>query len=205
MQLSQLTEKKVRVGKAVRGTCVGVGISLKSRAVKYLLCSSRQSSSNSHSGPVGENPDFAVGINSVEKISEDEISLSHLRAVFPKNCAKISIGKPIYSDEGIYLGKVVDMEMKDFTALRLFTDKGTAYSSLFLAACSDVIILRKEQPFPLGQRVPAPLVFSFLKKNERVVTRSVLRAAVQSGNLLKLTLALPPFQFETIGKSQIQD
>lgn len=198
MQLSQLTEKKVRVGKAVKGTCVGVGISLKSRAVKYLLCSSRNLTSNTPTEQVGENADFAVGINSVERISEDEISLSHLRAVFPKNCAKICIGKPIYSDEGIYLGKVVDMEMKDFFALRLLTDRKNTYSALGLAACSDVIILRKEQPFPLGQRVPAPLVFDFLKKNERVVTRSVLRSAIQSGNMLKLTLSLPPFSFEII-------
>jgi len=198
MQLSQLTEKKVRVGKAVKGTCVGVGISLKSRAVKYLLCSSRNLTSNTPTEQVGENADFAVGINSVERISEDEISLSHLRAVFPNNCAKICIGKPIYSDEGIYLGKVVDMEMKDFFALRLLTDRKNTYSALGLAACSDVIILRKEQPFPLGQRVPAPLVFDFLKKNERVVTRSVLRSAIQSGNMLKLTLSLPPFSFESI-------
>ena len=198
MQLSQLTEKKVRVGKVVKGTCVGVGISLKSRAVKYLLCSSQHPNSNASTEQIGKNADFAVGINSVEKISEDEISLSHLRAVFPKNCAKISIGKPIYSDEGIYLGKVVDMEMKDFFALRLLTDRKNAYSALGLAACSDAIILRKEQPFPLGQRVPAPLVFDFLKKNERVVTRSVLRSAIQSGNILKLTLSLPPFSFESI-------
>ena len=113
MYLSQLTGKNIRVGKNLRGVCVGVGISLKSKTVKYLLCSSQATScENNLSEKANNHADFAVSVIAIENISDDEISLSALRAVFPKNCAKIFIGKPIYSDEGVYLGKVADMESK---------------------------------------------------------------------------------------------
>ena len=200
MQLSELSGKTVRSGKYTRGVCTGVGISLKSRAVKYLLCSSlpRQINNEEMDGITNENTDFAVSIASVEDISNDEISLSRLRAVIPKNCAKIHIGKPVFSDEGAYLGNVADLHLQNFIATHLQTDKNITHSALSLAACSDVIILRKEQPFPYGQRIPAPLVSHFFDKNDVVVTKSVLQTALQNGMLIRLTLSLSPFQLETV-------
>ena len=196
MQLSQLIQKNIRVGKNAKGVCVGVGISIKSKAVKYLLCCSTPSLNTPISA--SEKADFAVSVSAIESISHDEIVLSNLRAVFPKNCAKISPGKPIYSEDGVYLGKIADLEIHNFQAIKLWSDCNFAYSPMAISACSDVVILRKEQAFPLGERIPAPLLFPFLKKNESVITKSVLRSAIQNGQLLRLTLSLPPFHFQSI-------
>jgi sporulation protein YlmC with PRC-barrel domain len=196
MQLSQLIQKNIRVGKNAKGMCVGVGISIKSKAVKYLLCCSNPSQNTPVSA--SEKADFAISVSAIERISHDEIVLSNLRAVFPKNCAKISLGKAIYSEDGVYLGKIADLEMHNFQAIKLWSDCNFPYSPMTISACSDVVILRKEQAFPLGERIPAPILFPFLKKNESVVTKSILRSAIQNGQLLRLTLSLPPFQFQSI-------
>ena len=59
--------------------------------------------------------------------------------------------------------------------------------------CSDAVILRKEQAYPLGQRIPAPILPLITEKYEPVVTRAVLRNATAKRTLVKLTLSLPPF------------
>ena len=183
MKLSDLYAKNIYVGKTLRGACRGVALSLKSYAVKYLLCASASTQSSA---------DFAVNISAVQEIKES-ISLHRLRPVYPKSCAKLSLGAPVYSFEGGYLGELEDLEMRDFIATRLFTSQGEVYPITAVYACSDAIILRKEQPFPIGQRIPAPILPLFSNKTEAVVTKPILRAAMQKRALIKLTLALPPF------------
>ena len=85
MKLSQIHEKSVFAGKAFRGVCRGVALSLKSQAVKYLLCASSLTQTST---------DFSVGVSSVAEIGES-ILLSRLRPAYPRNCAKISIGLPV--------------------------------------------------------------------------------------------------------------
>ena len=186
MKLSQLNEKNVYAGKILRGVCRGVALSLKSQAVKYLLCASTLTQSNT---------DFSVGISAVTEVGES-ILLSRLRPAYPRNCAKISIGLPVYSFEGGYLGLVEDLEMRDFIATRLFTDRGDVFPITNVFACSDAVILRKEQPYPLGQRIPAPLLPIVTDKSEALVTKPVLRTAISKCALIKLTLSLPPFNLE---------
>ena len=188
MLLSQLIGKNICVGKTVRGVCLGVGISPKNFAVKYLLCAKSAQS---------KTVDFSISIASVQEIG-DEISLSRLRSVFPKNCDKIFLLQPVYLNEGVFLGNLADVELTSLTATRLFTDRGTTHSALSIVACSDAVILRKEQSFPIGQRVPAPVVLKFSDKNEPVVTRSVLKNAMKNGALVRLTLSLSPFEVEFI-------
>lgn len=189
MFLSDITEKNIYAGKndASRGVCRGVGISLKSRAVKYLLCSC----SASQKIP---STDFSVNVSAVQDI-DGGIRLSKLRPVFPKNCARIFIGYPVYSYDGSFLGKVTDLELENLTATRLFTDANVVYPVSAILACADAVILRKELPYPLGQRVPAPVLPLICDKNETLVTKSVLRSAIAKGGLIRLTLALPPFEF----------
>lgn len=200
MFLSDITEKAVYVGKTPRGICRGVGLSLKSHAVKYLLCSSLRSDSNPSYEAVKNaaiSPlisDFSVNAAAVKSV-DDTIVLSRLRPVFPKNCAKISIGCPVYSYDGVFLGNIADVELQDFIATRLFTDRGVSYSVLSISACSDAVILRKEQPFPLGQRIPAPLVSIFSDKSDALITKPILREAIRCGGLIRLTLSLSPFRF----------
>ncbi len=186
MKLSDLTEKNIYTNKNFQGVCRGVGLSLKSQAVRYLLCAS---------APTQTSTDFSVGINAVADI-RDCILLSRLRPASPKGCAKIAIGLPVYSFEGGFLGRVTDLDLTDFTATTLYTDRGERFPVTSIFACSDAVILRKEQPYPLGQRIPAPLLSLVTEKNDGVVTKPILRTAIEKSALVKLTLALPPFQFE---------
>ncbi len=186
MKLSQLYEKNILVGKTFRGVCRGVALSLKSQSVKYLLCASTQTQTAT---------DFSVGISAVTEIAED-IRLSRLRPCYPKNCAKISIGLPVYSFEGGFIGVVEDMDMRDFVATKLYTDRGATIPITSVFACSDAVILRKEQAYPLGQRIPTPMLSSFTDKSEALVTKPLLRSAIRNRSLIKLTLSLPPFNME---------
>ena len=191
MKLSDLTEKSIYTNKTFQGVCRGVGLSLKSHAVRYLLCAST---------PTQANTDFSVGIHSVMEV-RDRITLSRLRPASPKGCAKIAIGLPVYSFEGGFLGRVTDLDMVDFTATTLYTDRGERFPITSIFACSDAVILRKEQPYPLGQRIPAPLLSLVTEKNDGVVTKQILRTAIENRALIRFTLALPPFQLELSKRS----
>ena len=186
MKLSDLCEKSIYTNKAFQGICRGVGLSLKSHAVRYLLCAST---------PTQMGTDFSVGVNSVTEVNE-RILLSRLRPASPKGCAKIAIGLPVYSFEGGFLGTVTDLDICDFTATTLYTDRGDSFPITSIFACSDAVILRKDQPYPLGQRIPAPLLSLVTDKSDGVVTKPILRTAIEKGSLVKLTLALPPFSFD---------
>ncbi|MBR2647150.1 MAG: hypothetical protein IKD47_06315 [Clostridia bacterium] len=194
MFLSDLTDKNVYAGKTLRGVCRGVGVSLKSRAVKYLLCSSLTHAQTAAPTP-SNGTDFSIGISAVESV-EPSVVLSRLRPVFPKNCVKIFIGHPVYSVDGVFLGNVADLELHDFVATRLITDRGVSYPALAILACSDAILLRKESVFPLGQRVPAPLLSTISDKNDPLVTKVLLRDAIKKGKLIRLTLSLSPFRLD---------
>ena len=182
MLLSQLVQKPIVVDGNVRGVCLGVGISLKTYAVKYLLCSS---------SPARSKTDFCVNLSAVTKIDE-AVFLHRLRPVFPKNCAQITMRLPIFSFNGGALGFLQDLEMQNFTVLRFFSEN-KAFPISAVAACSDAVILRKEQPYPLGQRVPAPFLLYFKDVARPIVTKSVLSTAIRERALIKLTLSLPPF------------
>ena len=186
MKLTDLSDKSIYTGKTFQGVCRGVGLSLKSHAVRYLLCAS---------SPTQSGTDFSVGVNAVTEV-QDSILLSRLRPASPKGCAKIAVGLPVYSFEGGFLGTVADLDVYDFTATTLYTDRGESYPVTSIFACSDAVILRKEQPFPLGQRIPAPILPLLTEKNDGVVTKPILRAAISKSALIKLTLSLPPFHLD---------
>ena len=181
MKLSMLIGKSVYAGSKRRGTCQGVGVSLKSGTVKYLFCGA----------PTGRT-DFCVNVSAIEEIDE-EIYLSRLRPVFPKSAVKIVLGLPVYTDEGVFLGNVTDMETDAFLALRLETDTGERFSIFRIFACTDAILLRKKPPYPIGQRIPAHALSEIFKNSETIVSRSNLRHAIEKGALIKLTLSLAPF------------
>ena len=183
MLLSYLLDKPVCVGDSPRGTCRGIGVSLRSYSVKLLLCSTSQNR---------QIPDFAVSTASVLS-TENDIQLTRLRAVLPKNCVKLFLGLPIFSAEGAYLGKLIDVEMESFSAVALHTDKKEEIPFSAVAACNDAIILRKMPTYPLGQRIPAPLLCQIQAQNEQLVTKQTLRRAIEQKALIKLTLSLPPF------------
>lgn len=187
MLLSELIYKPIYAGISPKGKCVGVGISLKNYTVKYLLCAS----SPQHQA----HADFCVSVSAIEEI-DDAIYLTRLRPAFPKNCAKIYLDKPIYTENGHYVANVQDLEMENFTALRLFTTATAPLPLSAIAAFSDAVILKKEQPFPIGQRIPAPAISHFFNKKETFITKTNLRECIGSGNLIKVTLSLSPFDLD---------
>ncbi|MBE5744676.1 MAG: hypothetical protein E7355_00915 [Clostridiales bacterium] len=91
---------------------------------------------------------------------------------------------PIYNASGDFLGTLKDVEFQNQTAIRLITDSDISHPFTEVGALSDAIILRKAQPYPLGQIIPHKNV---------LITRKILRGAVEKQSLIKLTLSLPPF------------
>lgn len=184
MFISNYLNKTILVGKEERGVCLAIGFSLKNQVLKCLFCAT----------DFQKNPDFAVSISAIKSV-EDCIQLNRLRTILPNGCARISIGSPIYSYEGDFLGKITDAEIQDGALFRLFTDQDETFPASTIFACNDAVILRKNQPYPLGQRVPAPLLCEINGKKDGFVTRPLLRTAIGKGALIKLTLSLPPFSF----------
>lgn len=184
MYLSKLENKTLFLRSKPCGVCRGVGISLKNFSVKYLLCASLSAPTQA--------ADFCLPLQAVQSVGEN-VFLRYLRPVLPKNCARLFLGLPVFSQEGVYLGKLTDVELKGITATRLFTDQNKSYPISLTIACSDAIILRKNEPFPLGQSVPTPVLSKINGKNNGLVTKSLLRAAIQKSALVSLTLSLPPF------------
>lgn len=186
MLLSSLVEKPVLVAAATRGVCMGVGVSLKNFTVKYLLCASLQNR---------KQMDFCVNYSAIIDLDES-ISLKALRPVFPRSCARFSLHLPIFSADGSFIGNLDDLEILDGVATRLFTEDGRVFPLSAVLACTDAVILKKEQPFPLGQLVPAPMLSTISNKKEGLVTKPLLRLAKEKSSLIKLTLSLPPFDVE---------
>ena len=185
MFLTQLVNKEIWAGEMPRGVCQGIGISLKTQAVKYLLCSSSPTS----------RAQFALPVSAIKYVG-DRIILSRLRPVFPKSCACLFLHLPVYAYDGAFIGEVEDVEIEEFVASTLFTSGGEGYPVNAISACSDAVLLKKELPFPLGQRIPAPVLSRLTGKTEGLVTRPLLRAAIQKNALVKLTLSLPPFDLD---------
>lgn len=188
MFLSELIHKSIFSANTFRGVCLGIGVSAKNYAVKYLLCANEP-------GYLSQKPtiDFAVNYSPNIRLEENKLFFSSLRTVATKNCAKLFLGLPIYTHNGDFLGYLYDVELNNHCAVRVFTDKGTFYPFSCISAVSDAIILRKTQPYPLGQRIPAPIAGVEKTKNETLVTRPVLQKAIKGKNLIKLTLSLSPF------------
>ena len=140
--------------------------------------------------------DFSVNASSVLRVDEQAILLSRIRATLPKNCVKLFQSLPIYTDNGQFCGELCDGELNDFQLLHLTSNQGLSFPVNTLSAVSDAVILKKNPPYPIGQRIPAPVALDIYAKNEPLVTRSALRFAIEKKSLIKLTLSLPPFHDE---------
>lgn len=187
MLLTELIGKPVRKQNVTYGNVTGVCVSLKSRAIRYLLCISRDK-------PRSE---FAVGISAVAEI-DDDITLTRLKPLLPQNSVKLTLNRPIYDDEGKYLGFIKDAELENGYLHAVYANDDRRYAATRLFALDDAVLLKKAEPYPLGQRIPAPALFPLsaeFSKTEKggLITRSVLKNAIKNKALIRLTLNLPPF------------
>ena len=188
MLFSQLINQQLLVSNSPKGIIKGVGISLKTYKVKYLLCA------KSHTDTL---PLFVLSMDAVVSLAPD-VSLSHLRPVLPRQCACLFTRLPIYSFEGVHLGFLQDCHIDKQIVTAIQTDKGMHIPVTSIAACADAILLKKKQPYPLGQRIPTPVLPILTDKKEGLVTKPLLRSAIENKALIKLTLSLPPFDVEAL-------
>ena len=187
MLLSQIINREIVVGKTTKGVIKGVGISLKTQTIKYYLCEEI----------LPPHQSFAISAVPLPK-SNLPIRLSRLRTVLPKHSANIFLGLPVYSYEGAHLGDLENLSIENLSAVHLYTNKGFRFPVGAITACYDALLLKKEQPYPLGQRIPTPLLSTISNNKEGVVTKPVLRASIENRTLIKLTLSLPPFSLDEL-------
>ncbi len=182
MRLRDFLDKPVFIGQKQRGRCVALGVSLKTATIKYLYVQ-----------PENDSQAFAVSYSALSFIGET-LSLKTLRPVFPKACARLYDKAPIYAQNGTFLGMLWDTQISENgTVLALLSNLGQHFPFSLVSSCTDAVILRKKQPYPLGQRVPAPALSLISPMQSEVVSKRILRQAIQKGNLIKFTLSLVPF------------
>lgn len=192
MFLSELSFKRIYFQNAARGIILGVGISVKTRKLKYLLCSANTSKEHA-----SHTPDFVLPISAIASVSENAVILTKLRPVIPKGYTRLFLHRPIYTQSGTNLGLLTDVRFDTLTATSIYSDKNIVYPFTSISAVSDAVLLRKNDAYPIGQRIPAPLVSHFEAEKNPHVTKSVLRRAIENKALIKLTLSLPPFTQNT--------
>ena len=180
MFLSSLINKRIIANHTPRGICVGVGISKKDGAVKYLCCSETHN----------EQARFFVPFRSISAIDNEALITEKLRVVFPAKCLYLYLGLPVYTLQGVLLGTLENAQWENGMLSCLTVDGKTLPFSIVYAV-QNIILVQPTIRFPLGQRIPAP----FLEKNNRspIITKRFLKESVQSGTLIRLTLSLPPF------------
>lgn len=180
MLLSQLVGKELFYKGDCKGICLGVGVSKKNYAVKYLLCASKRATTP-------QRVDFVVNCSCLSDVFSGGLHLSALRPVYPKNAFFLLGNLPVYTLDGINLGRVIDgvIENGVLTSVEINEKR---YSARCISACADAVILKSPAPYPIGATLPSGNGF---------VTKSTLKNAVKTGNLIKLTLSLSPFELKT--------
>ncbi len=181
MLLTALIGKTVTVDQTPRGYCVGVAVLPKNGRIKYLLCSTAENGQTQ----------FAVPYACLVAVRDTTLLFSALRAVLPKPCAVLRPNLPVYTVQGSGVG---DLENAEFSSgfLTHITVKQRSIPFDSISAIGDAILLRTKSRFPIGQPIPAPYVEVYGLPT-RTVSKRILKQAVRSQTLIRLTLALPPF------------
>ncbi len=181
MLLTALIGKRLAVEQTPRGFCVGIGINKKSGRIKYLLCANEENG-QTH---------FAVPYSLLIAVHADVLQLSKIRAVLPTQCVSIYLSLPVYTAQGASLGALQDGEIVHGALEWLYVD-GERLPYTRVTAVGDAILLQSPLRFPLGQSIPAPYVEVY-KLSTSTITKNVLKNAIQSQSLIRLTLSLAPF------------
>ena len=178
MLFSQFYSKILYLDGEARGVCLGVGISKKNFAIKYLLCS--------HEDNI--RPDFALPISALHSIGLHGLTISRIRPAIPKNVFKLFPNRPVYSQAGVLLGTFKDCIIENGVATKILLDTNAQCSFSCITAVADAILLRKIPNYPLGQPIPNPA-----DTRQTLVSKSTLKRAIENKTLVSLTLSLPPF------------
>ena len=182
MFLHSLIGKRVVVNQTPRCVCLGVGVKKSNGNLSFLLCSKSQDDAGT----------FAIPFSSIVCVKEDCIIANKIRPVQSPRAYILFNHLPVYSTQGVRLGVLSNAEFSQNRLYRLFIDGNPAHFSR-IHAIADAILLSPKPVFPIGQPVPAPFLLEYGTKNS-AVTKSVLKKAVQTQSLIRLTLSLPPFR-----------
>lgn len=158
-----------------RGVCLGVYVSKKSGAIKYLFCA------------LDDDKTVTVPVGAIDQIHPvtGGIYLKNLRTAIPNQCLRLTPFLPVYSCEGKYLGRLDDVCAQGLTVTKLVVGS-QKYPALAIDAVSDALLL-KPLPYPLGE---------WSKEEESSVSRKLLKDKIKQGELIRFTLSLPPFDVE---------
>ena len=155
-----------------RGVCLGVYVSKKTGAIRYITCL------------IDDEKSVDIPVGQIERFNENngEIYLKNLRTAIPNQCVRITPFLPVYSVEGKYLGRLDGILANGFTVTKLIVGK-TKYPVASLESSLDVAIL-KGIAYPLGE---------WSEKEKINVSRKLLKEKIGQGKLIEFTLSLPPF------------
>ena len=182
MLLHTLIGKRIVVNQTPRCVCLGVGVNKNNGKLSFLLCSKTQDGANS----------FSIPFSSIVCVKDDCIIAKKIHPINPTRAYILYTHLPVYSTQGIRLGILTNAKFGQGKLCFLFIDHSPVPFSQ-VHAIGDVILLSPKPIFPIGQCVPAPFLLEFGTKNKRI-TKAVLKKAIQTQSLIRLTLSLPPFR-----------
>lgn len=166
MFLHELEGKNIHTAKKLHGICKGVAVRIKSQKIHYLYCENAEKQS------------FFLPVSTIKSVEEEGIMLKKMQPA-PLNLPILSTQKPVYLQEGIFLGRVQDVRIDNWKITQIILED-KSYSSLCITALSDALLLKKAPPFPLG----------CVTKEGEIITRTLLKQAVKEGRLISLTTSL---------------
>lgn len=182
MLLSQILSKSIELRDKTCATAIAIGVSSKNFTIKYIFCGNIENTA----------PQFVLNYSALQTITPISLRFAPTRPVIPKSCFILVLQKSVYSQKGEFIGFLENANIENGVLTQLFIDKNV-YSPSEIFAVSDVIILKKSSPFPLGQRIPAPHEYPFCTEKDTLVNKRILRGALENGKIIKLTLSLSPF------------
>ena len=178
MFLNSLLNKPLFFRNATFYTCIGVGISKKNGALKYLICMHEN-----------KRTEFALPFSNVRSITNNGVILSSLRSAIVKNAYVIKTGIPVYTTQGAFIGNLDDAVLTKNVLTKLII-QGQVYPFARIHCILDAILLSTCPVYPLGQRIPATP-----EQKSVVVTKTQLKKVIDDKQLISFTLSLPPFNF----------
>lgn len=130
------------------------------------------------------------------RISAWRIVPDNVRPCSPKGTQRLTIGKPVYSTNGYYCGKLTDILLKNGILSLFYTENGV-FSAENLYAAGDALLLRPSDPYPIGQKIPvntrAETYGGVPVRLSKQVTKAALKYFLHEGKLIEFTTSLPLF------------
>lgn len=131
------------------------------------------------------------------RISAWRIVPDGVRPCSPKGTQRLTIGKPVYSTNGAFCGKLTDILIKNGVLSLFYTENGV-FSAENLYAAGDALLLKPSDPYPIGQKIPADTRAETCGgvpvRLSKQVTKSALRYFLHEGKLIEFTTSLPLFR-----------